>query len=132
MAVVFIVAEDRRFLLVRTKRLPNQWQPVGGGVRPGDVTVRHTALREVREEVGLHLNDVDLRELYSTPYDFGEGTVYFFITSLPSDSTLSFDLTEIAEGRWVSLDDARLLPVFPATERCLRFIASCPELLGKY
>jgi 8-oxo-dGTP pyrophosphatase MutT (NUDIX family) len=130
-AVVFVVGKDRRLLLVRTKRLPNQWQPIGGGARPDDSTVRSTALREVEEEAGLHLGEKDLRDLYSTPYDFGEGTVYFFITSLPAGSQLTFDEGEIEEWRWVSLDDALSLPVFPATERCLTYMTSRPELLGQ-
>ncbi len=41
-AVAGLLDEQGNILLVRTKRLPNHWQPIGGGIRPCDGSPAHT------------------------------------------------------------------------------------------
>lgn len=36
-----------------SKQKPNEWQPIGGGVKSEDVTAKDAAIRELREELGL-------------------------------------------------------------------------------
>lgn len=129
-AVVWLVDDRQCLLVVRTKRLPNQWQPIGGGVKSYDATVEAAALREIREETGLSLTLEALRKILETPYDFGQGTVHFYAAGLPAGRTLNMDMKEIEEHRWVSLAEAAALPMFPATIRCLAHLTSHPELLS--
>jgi 8-oxo-dGTP pyrophosphatase MutT (NUDIX family) len=131
-AVVILVDRNKNILLVRTKRLPNQWQPAGGGVKPSDNSVEAAAIREVREEFGLELTPGQLRKIYETSYDFGEGTVYFFIARTLDTSKLSVDTSEVIEWRWLSLETAQGLPMFPATAKCLQSLKDSPGILDDW
>ena len=116
-AVVGLLRPDDRILLVRTKRLPNHWQPIGGGVKAHDRSAEEALVRELREEVGISIDPCELRFELSTPYDFGEGTVVFFTVRVPEDVALDFDETELAEWGWFSVDEALQLPSFPASQK---------------
>ena len=128
-AVVILTDRHARLLFVRTKRFPHCWQPVGGGMDPGDKSIKETAVREVKEETGLNLESSQLREVFRTSYDFGQGKVYFFLARAPIGLELRVDENEIDEWRWLSLEEAKELPMYPATEKCVRFLARRPELL---
>jgi 8-oxo-dGTP pyrophosphatase MutT (NUDIX family) len=124
--VVAGLLDDRsRILMVRTSRLPGRWQPIGGGVEPGDRhDLRRAIMREIEEEIGVRLQPSDLDPVLDVPYDFGEGTVHFFRARLEDcDPPLSPAKEEIVEYRWLSIDDALRLPVFPATARFLQALA---------
>lgn len=116
-----VLVEDAmgRVLLVRTRKLPVSWQPIGGGKDPIDLSLLATAIRELREEAGLSLSAADLHFILETPFDFGQGKVQFFHALLPAAAEPIFDTEEIAEARWATLDEATLLPVFPATKTCI-------------
>lgn len=129
-AVIVLVDRERHILLTQTKRLPNQWQPIGGGVQQTDSSPEAAAIREAREEFGLHLQVQQLRKVFETGYDFGDGRVHFFVSPMPHDATLCANSTEIAALRWVSLQEALTLPMFPATEKCLTFLRDHPEILN--
>ena len=110
-------------LLVRTRRLPGHWQPVGGGVEPNDGgDPRNTATRELREELGLDLPRDALRPSLETPYDFGQGTVHFFVADLPEAADLAVDNHEIVELRCFKLSEAVRLRAYPATRRFLQHL----------
>ncbi len=128
-AVIVLVDRDGRVLLTQTKRLPNQWQPIGGGVQSTDRSIEAAALREAREEFGLELHEDQLRKVFQAGYDFGDGTVHFFVSPLPRDSSLCADPSEIAALRWVSLQEALNLPMFPATAKCLDYIREHQDIL---
>jgi 8-oxo-dGTP pyrophosphatase MutT (NUDIX family) len=128
-AVIVLVNDERKILLIQTKRLPNQWQPIGGGVKESDRSIEAAAIREAREEFGLELQEHQLKKVCQAEYDFGEGTVYFFVAPLPHDSILHPDPTEIAASRWASVEEALDLPMFPATTKCLRFVHEHPAIL---
>jgi 8-oxo-dGTP pyrophosphatase MutT (NUDIX family) len=87
---------------IGSSRLPEYWQPVGGGVEPGDRSIRDAVARERREELKLELAHEALRFEISTPYDFGQGRVH--------------------QRHWFELPAALELPAFPATQRFLRHL----------
>ncbi|MBB93315.1 MAG: DNA mismatch repair protein MutT [Rhodobacteraceae bacterium] len=62
---------------------PGRWDLPGGG-REGDETPETCALRETREEVGLHLSPSDL--VWARSYQRPRGTVWFFVAHLPADT----------------------------------------------
>ncbi len=116
MAVAALLDDDDRVLLVRTRRLPGYWQPVGGGVEPGDRSFLDAATRELREELGLDLAREALRFELRTPYDFGQGEVQFFSARLPRPRVheLAPNQDEIEELCWSPLAAALELPGNPA------------------
>ena len=64
-AAVLILDEQERLLLL--KRSDNGcWGPPGGAVEPGEV-VETAARREVREETGLELGELELFGVFSGP-----------------------------------------------------------------
>jgi 8-oxo-dGTP diphosphatase len=115
-AVVGVFDSDGRILLVRTKRLPSKWQPIGGGMKPYDQTPLETVKRELREEIGLDLPDEAFELQLTTNYDFGEGKVYFYTTNLPAGASLNFDASELEEWKWVPWEAVQSLEMFPATQ----------------
>lgn len=129
-AVVILVDVQERMLLVRTKRLPNHWQPLGGGVKPSDVSPEAAAMREVYEEFGIKLAPSKIRKACETPYDFGVGSVHFFIAPAPREFSIKVNEVELAEWQWVPLEVALTLPMFSATEKCLQFLAKNKDLLS--
>jgi 8-oxo-dGTP pyrophosphatase MutT (NUDIX family) len=123
--VAGLLDHDSRILMVRTKRLPGRWQPIGGGVEPGDHDDLASALtREIEEEIGVELPASALHLVIKVPYDFGEGTIYFFCAQLDNrDPHLTVSHREILEHRWLPIDEALDLDVFPATETFLKTLA---------
>lgn len=122
-AVVGLRDSNGDVLLMRAHKLPHLWQPVGGGIDPHDYSPQAAALRELREEMGVRLDPSVLVEVLTTPYDFGEGTVFFFEAEVDRDTlNLSADTDEVVEYRWFSPREAASLPAMPATAAYLRHL----------
>jgi len=89
-----------------------RWQLPKGIVDPGE-TMEVTALREVREEAGIETELIDLIETVQYWYQrvqYGQRIryhkfVHFFLLKYLSGDVANHD-HEIAESRWVSLDEA--------------------------
>jgi 8-oxo-dGTP pyrophosphatase MutT (NUDIX family) len=116
-AVVGIFDTHSNLLLVRTKRFPDHWQPIGGGMKATDMSPVDTLMREVKEETGIEFKADQFKLHFTTNYDFGEGTVYFYIASMPPDLSPVFDLNELAEWKWFALAELNNLQTFPATKK---------------
>jgi 8-oxo-dGTP pyrophosphatase MutT (NUDIX family) len=119
---VAALLKENKVLLVRTRRLPEAWQPVGGGVEPDDDSPRDAAARELREELGLDLPLDALSPRLARPYDFGQGQVYFFVARLPETAELAPN-GEIVEMCWAEVSDARNLQSYPATSDFLESLS---------
>jgi 8-oxo-dGTP pyrophosphatase MutT (NUDIX family) len=127
-AILIVINPENQLLLVRTRRLPNYWQPLGGGIDPDDLSAKDAAVREVKKEAGIEISPENIVHLRDAPYDFGTATVHSSAARLKSERELSFDLAEIAEARWFTLADAMMLPKFPAMARTLRSLSLRTEL----
>jgi 8-oxo-dGTP pyrophosphatase MutT (NUDIX family) len=122
-AVVGLRDPQGRLLMVRTRRLPERWQPIGGGMEPADASPVETLIRELKEEADADFAEDDFRPVIEARYDFGNGKVHFFEAKIdPRHQTLHFNPHEIVEHRWFTVSEARHLPVFPATRRFLSAI----------
>ena len=84
-ARAIVIDDDGRLLLVkRTKpgRAP-YWTTPGGGVEPGDVSVKHAMVRELREELGAEVGAV--QQVFLVSEQVGAGGVavqHFFVCCL--------------------------------------------------
>jgi 8-oxo-dGTP pyrophosphatase MutT (NUDIX family) len=127
-AVVGLWDAEERLLLVRTRRFPDRWQPIGGGIDAADESPESALVREVEEEVALRLGEHDFHPVVRTRYDFGEGTVHFFQARIGElASAISFNRREILDYQWVRLDETDGLPMFPATQAFLKALSSSDD-----
>ena len=99
----FILSPDGRDLLLPkgapTKRIwPNLYNGVGGHVEPGE-DVHTAAAREVREETGLNVRELDLRGVINIPLEEKQGVMVFVFTARAT----SRRITSSEEGKleWV-------------------------------
>lgn len=74
--------------VVRTRRLPGQWQPVGGELQADDEDLAHALTREIEEEVGVSLSTDELHHVVDLPVDLGAGTVHFYRAELKSSVSI--------------------------------------------
>jgi len=103
-------------MLLRAPDHGGFWQSVSGTAEPEDETLRHTALRELREETGLDARELTLIELaqwtefqsiYSeTFYRQPNVGIVCPAGTTPTSLTLS---EEHVEARLVTFDEARAL-----------------------
>jgi len=85
----FIIHDDDVLLLrgAPTKRIwPNKYNGVGGHVESVE-DVRSAALREIREETGLEVHDLQLRGVINIPVDASEKTgIMVFVFTATADT----------------------------------------------
>jgi len=107
-AVIMLVErDDGRALLARNAMFPpGIFSCLSGFVEPGE-TLEHAVCREVREEVGLEVGDVDFRG--SQPWPFPHQLMIGFGARYQSGE-ITLDEREIVEAEWFTAEDA---PVFP-------------------
>ncbi|ALX66496.1 NUDIX hydrolase [Microbacterium sp. XT11] len=116
-----IVDDAGRVLVVRKKGTTRFMQP-GGKPEPGEEPAQ-TLVRELHEELGVLLDERDLRPLgtfvSAAANEPGHRVVAdAFATSIDPDAVSV--RAELAELRWITRDDAATLPLAPlSTEHLL-------------
>ena len=106
-AVIMAVTDDAdRLLLGRAPAWPpGRMSVLAGFVEPGE-TLEQAVQREVREEVGIAVRDVEY--VADQPWPFPSSLMVGF-TARAVESELVLDPLEIAEARWVSRDEVPAL-----------------------
>lgn len=110
-AVVYRKKGEIFYFLLLKHRSGNHWSLAKGHVNPGE-TEAQTALREIEEETGLH---VDLLPGFRTqiryaPYPGVEKDVVFFLAKT-TKKKLKLQKSEIIHAVWLELEDAlKLIP----------------------
>jgi NAD+ diphosphatase len=102
-----LIERGDEVLLARGANFPGKWfSLLAGFVEPGE-SLEETVAREVREEVGVELQD--LRYFGSQPWPFGRSLMVGF-TARYAGGELRPDPTEIAEAAWFRADAMPPLP----------------------
>jgi NAD+ diphosphatase len=106
--IVLVTRDDgREALLARGTRFPiPMWSCLAGFVEPGE-TLEEAVHREVREEVGLEVDDV--RYWGSQPWPFPHSLMLGFTASWAGGEIVP-DPVEIAEAGWYRRDDLPTIP----------------------
>jgi len=117
-AVACIRDSDRRILLLRRSDGDDLWGFPGGAMEPGE-RAADAVVREVREEIGLVVEPVQLIGVYSTPeyafaYPNGDQVqpVTIFFDCRVVGGEIRPDLEEILAARYFGHDD-ELPPLRP-------------------
>jgi NAD+ diphosphatase len=107
-AVIMLVErDDGRALLARNANFPaGMFSCLAGFVEPGE-TLEHAVRREVMEEVGLAIGDVEFRG--SQPWPFPHQVMIGFGAQYLSGE-IAIDGQEIVEAQWFTADET---PNFP-------------------
>jgi 8-oxo-dGTP pyrophosphatase MutT (NUDIX family) len=112
---------EPEFLLIRRapgRIFPGLWQCVTGGVEPGE-RIPMTALREVREEIGFGLDEIEaFFDLDQVTHFYDEGpdaivVAATFAMRVRPDAEPSLSHEHDA-ARWVSREEALRLVVWPS------------------
>lgn len=123
--IVIYTEKTRRVLMLQRQDDPTFWQSVTGAIETGE-TPYQTALREVREEVGIDIFAQNL-SLYDCRYsvkfeifpqfrykyapNVTHNTEHWFLLALPDE--IEPILTEHLAYQWLSVDDAVALTKSP-------------------
>jgi NAD+ diphosphatase len=104
--IVLVTDDDGRALLARGTRFPiPMYSCLAGFVEPGE-TCEEAVHREVREEVGIAVRDVAYWA--SQPWPFPHSLMIGCLGRAES-TEITIDSGEIADARWFSREDARLM-----------------------
>lgn len=98
---------DDKVLLARSGRFAeNLYSVIAGFVEPGE-TLEEVVRREIREEVGIDVNDI--RYFGSQPWPYPDSLMIAFTASY-AGGEIDIDDDEIVEAKWFTADN---LPVIP-------------------
>ena len=99
MAIVTLcfVKVDNKILMINRNKYPfmGMWNAVGGHVEEGE-DVLAGAIREIKEEGNLEVNDAKLVSISTWNYD--DDLIYVYVSNLPSSFDISKYPIKISEG----------------------------------
>ena len=121
--MIVLVTHGERCLLARSPRFPpGMYSTLAGFVEAGE-SLEQTLRREVREEVGVELDELTYRA--SQPWPFPQSLMLGFRATAVG-TTLAIDQDEIEDAIWltrVQIADAERCPVrLPNRDSIARFL----------
>ena len=120
-----LIRDESDKVLILKDRFSDWWDLPGGHIHT-DETPEEGAIREVEEETGLTLNDVDLVIGQEVDTDLGHRLGLFLITSIPLDSPKPLLSEEHTDHAWIKMEDTyyyKLGVWGPIIRYILRFIS---------
>lgn len=121
--VIFDKATHSKVLIVYEKGR-NFWGFPKGHIEEGE-TETQTALREVKEEVGIDVKILDEKYRYETNYiiedkQVDKTSIFYIAETLDDNYDTTNQEAEIAESKWVSIEDALKLLTFDNSKDVLK------------
>jgi NAD+ diphosphatase len=105
-AIIVLIHDERRALLTTKQGWGNRYSLVAGFVEPGE-TFEECVAREVREEVGVEVDQVQY--LHSQSWPFPHQVMVGFLAHY-AGGEIVIDTTELSDARWFSVDALPDLP----------------------
>ena len=93
-----IVQHDGRWLMIRNSYGAGHWTLPGGAIHRGEQPA-HAAIREVKEEVGVELADVEAIGTYENNREYKHDTVFCFVGNVTMPDH-RIDMKEVIEAEW--------------------------------
>jgi 8-oxo-dGTP diphosphatase len=110
-ASLWIINHDGDLLIQKRaaskRRLPNVWCNIGGSVISGESS-RQGCVREVKEEVGIKVNDKELVLLQRAVFNNTINDDYALIYDFPIENVV-VQPEEVSEVKWASIDEIKNL-----------------------
>ena len=115
-AVITLIEREDEVLLARGAAFPiPMYSCIAGFVEPGE-TLEHAVHREVREEVGVELAEVNY--IASQPWPFPHSLMIGFEATWASGDIV-IDEKEIVDAQWYRVDDLPMIPPAMSIARTL-------------
>lgn len=117
-AYIAVWVEDR--VLIAKNSYKTRYAMPAGGLHKGE-TFREAAIRELREEVGIHASEADLSfyEEYPSRAEFKRDVAQLFELRLPEVPEVSIDNREVISAQFMTVEEALALPLVDAVESYL-------------
>lgn len=104
-----ILNENDEIFLMKSPKWENQWLVPGGKVEEGD-TMEETVRKEVKEETGLEVKDIEFLEVKDggNPDDFSRETHFIFLNFVcrAENPDVELDQREATEYVWIDPHEA--------------------------
>ena len=99
--IVCVIDQDRVLLTKYAGRTYTKYALIAGFTEIGE-TVEETVAREVMEEVGIRVKNLEYYK--SQPWGFSGGLLMGFFCEADGDTTLTIDTNELSVGEWVDIE----------------------------
>lgn len=123
-AITAIIIKEGKFLIIRRsktkKRFPGMWTVPGGKLETSDYTsldkdtksywynvLERTLIREVREEVGLEIENIDYLTSLATIHPGSNPSLVISCTADYLSGGVKLQIEETDDFAWVSLEEAQ-------------------------
>lgn len=104
-----ILNENNEIFLMKSPKWQNQWLVPGGKVEKGD-SMRETVRKEVKEETGLDVTDIEFLEAKDggNPDDFERDTHFIFLNFIcrAQNQEVELDEREAVDYIWINPEEA--------------------------
>lgn len=98
-----LIEYNKKFLLIKHSYANYGWTISGGGVHRNE-TPEEAIKREIKEELGIILDDIKKIGEYESIKEYKRDTVYCFYSKV-SDPDFTIDKNEVSEAQWFSLKE---------------------------
>ncbi len=106
-AIIVLIERGDQLLMARSRRFaPGVFSVLAGFVEPGE-SLEETVVREVKEEVGISVKDIQY--FGSQPWPFPHSLMIGF-TAIYAGGEITIDETELEDAGWFTVDNLPPLP----------------------